>query len=136
MCCLYCSESFESCLRLEPREFMRKTDKKIDNQLINQLNEVCQFALDEFNGFVWLTHQVNFAQFPKSLRIICVFETRDNLKQFIMAQSQQVLGQLIVKKLLDINVVIKEQQIVYDSEQSCQQDHNGNWAQRLASRVI
>ncbi|MCW3172467.1 Fis family transcriptional regulator [Shewanella subflava] len=110
---------------------MRKTDKKIENQLIGQLNEVCHFALDEFNGFKWLTHQVNYAQFPKSLRVVCVFDTRDNLQQFIMAKSQQALGELIVKKLLDINVVIKHQQILYDSEQSCQQDNNGNWAQRL-----
>ena len=110
---------------------MRKTDKKTDNQLISQLNEVCEFGLEEFSGFIWLTHQVNYAQFPKSLRVVCVFDTRDNLQQFTLAQNQHVLNALIVKKLLDINVVIKNQQISYDCEQSCQQENNGNWALRL-----
>ena len=52
---------------------MRKSDKKIDNQIIKVLTDVCQSALEDIDGFVWLTHSVNFDKFPQSLKITCVF---------------------------------------------------------------
>ena len=57
---------------------MRKTDKKIDNNIRNVLNKVCEQALIEVNGFVWLTHQVNYDKFPASLSVICVFDLNDS----------------------------------------------------------
>ena len=35
---------------------MRKSDKKIENQLRLTLTDVCETALKRFNGFEWLTH--------------------------------------------------------------------------------
>jgi len=49
---------------------MRKTDKKLDNQLIKLLTEVCETALEDFSGFQWLTHIVDYSNFPKSLKVI------------------------------------------------------------------
>ena len=49
---------------------MRKTDKKIDKQIISALTEVCDSALKAFTGFEWLTHRVNYTNFPKSLKIM------------------------------------------------------------------
>lgn len=45
---------------------MRKTDKKTDNKLREVLTGVCDDALEEFAGFKWLTHLVNYDDFPKS----------------------------------------------------------------------
>ena len=39
---------------------MRKTDKKIDNNLRIVLTEVCEIALKEVTGFQWLTHLVDY----------------------------------------------------------------------------
>ena len=54
---------------------MKKTDKKMDNHIRRVLTDVCETSLKDINGFAWLTHTVNYAQFPQSLKVICVFDT-------------------------------------------------------------
>jgi len=49
------------------RKGMRKTDKKRDNTLRLALTEVCDIALKDIAGFQWLTHCVNYSNFPQSL---------------------------------------------------------------------
>ncbi|NRA52999.1 MAG: Fis family transcriptional regulator [Gammaproteobacteria bacterium] len=112
---------------------MRKTDKKIDNQLRLELTEVCDIALKEIDGFQWLTHTVNYANFPKSLKIICVFETNQQLASFTASSSKKMLSSLIQSMLSGMAVKCKnvESFILYDTEQNCDQQHNGNWASRL-----
>jgi hypothetical protein len=112
---------------------MRKSDKKIENQLRIALTEVCDTALKHFNGFEWLTHLVNYDNFPASLKVICVFDTNDNLSNFTNSQSYQELGILIQKKLFEINVNLtnKTNQISYDTEENCLKNNNGRWADRL-----
>lgn len=115
---------------------MRKTDKKTDNQLRVTLTDVCETALEEFTGFEWLTHLVNYSNFPKSLKIVCIFDTDDNLARFMAEDNSRVLNTLIQKKLLGIGVVINDttKHIHYDTEESCDRKDNGKWADRL-SRV-
>ena len=48
---------------------MRKTDKKLENTLIAALTEVCEAALEAFDGFQWLTHFVNYSHFPSSQKM-------------------------------------------------------------------
>jgi len=54
---------------------MKKTDKKMDNHIRRVLTDVCETSLTDISGFAWLTHTVNYAQFPQSLKVICVFDT-------------------------------------------------------------
>lgn len=49
---------------------MRKTDKKIENNIRISLTKVCEQALKEVDGFLWLTHTVNYSKFPESLQIL------------------------------------------------------------------
>ena len=53
---------------------MRKMDKKRDNTIIAALTQVCHVAQDEGNGFQWLTHSVNYQNFPDSLTVVCVYD--------------------------------------------------------------
>ena len=53
---------------------MRKSDKKIDNEIIRRLTEVCEAAKQRCTGFVWLTHEVNYQRFPQSLKVTLVFD--------------------------------------------------------------
>lgn len=112
---------------------MRKSDKKMENQLIITLTEVCDTALKNFTGFEWLTHLVNYNNFPKSLKIICVFDTNENLSRFISSNSTHALGKLIHTKFFDIGIDIKSitSHISYDTEEDCQKNNNGKWADRL-----
>ncbi|MGF1719005.1 Fis family transcriptional regulator [Vibrio kyushuensis] len=112
---------------------MRKTDKKIDNQLRVILTDVCDTAIEEHPGFQWLTHTVNYASFPKSLKIICIFDTNEQLSTFTIKGDEKVLTALIHQKLASIGVSFKNtaEHISYDTEENCTSDHNGNWAKRL-----
>ncbi|MDX2369554.1 MAG: Fis family transcriptional regulator [Colwellia sp.] len=112
---------------------MRKSDKKIDNKVRLALTEVCDTALKNFNGFEWLTHLVNYSNFPKSLKVICVFDTKANLSRFKESNSYHELGSLIQKKLFDmgINLTNITSQISYDTEEDCKTSNNGKWADRL-----
>ncbi|MBY6064518.1 hypothetical protein [Pseudidiomarina sediminum] len=53
---------------------MRKSDKKIDNEIIKRLTEVCETMKAHLSGFVWLTHEVNYQRFPESLLVTLVFD--------------------------------------------------------------
>lgn len=54
---------------------MRKTDKKIDQQIIRALTAVCEKAKDNVKGFEWLTHEVDYQRFPESLQVTLAFAT-------------------------------------------------------------
>ena len=112
---------------------MRKTDKKIDNQLRVALTDVCETALKQIDGFEWLTHLVNYANFPKSLQVICVFDTNQHLATFTANGGETGLTDLIQSKLNGIGIKLKNpsNHISYDSEENCSKEHNGNWANRF-----
>ncbi len=113
---------------------MRKTDKKIDNQLRLVLTEVCETALKNIDGFLWLTHLVNYSYFPKSLKVVCIFNSNENLSNFMSHANRKHLESLIQIKLAEIGVYVKNvsDHIAYDTEQNCEHQHNGNWAERLS----
>jgi predicted RNA-binding protein with PIN domain len=113
---------------------MRKSDKKIENNLRIALTDVCESALKEFTGFEWLTHLVKYSDFPKSLKIICVFDTNNNLTSFLNSNNRYDLEELIVKNLLCAEVRIKNitNHISYDTEEECEKNNNGKWGDRLS----
>ena len=112
---------------------MRKSDKKMDNQLRITLTDVCELALKDFTGFQWLTHLANYSKFPESLKVICIFDTNDNLSSFIAKNNHHELSTLIQKSLFNIGVSIKsiDNHIAYDSEEDCEIYNHGNWKDRL-----
>lgn len=113
---------------------MRKTDKKFDNQLRLVLTDVCEIALKESTGFQWLTHLVNYSDFPESLKVVCVFDTNDSLNRFMAENRNHGLNTLVQKKLFDIGININSiaEHISYDTEENCVRSNNGKWADRLA----
>lgn len=113
---------------------MRKSDKKIDNQIIKVLTEVCQSTLENTEDFEWLTHTVNFQNFPESLKIVCVFDTNIKLANYLKSANSMRLATLIANSLADIGVELKDakNQIELDSEENCTLYHGGNWRKRLA----
>lgn len=112
---------------------MRKSDKKRDNALRKALNEVCESALKDIPGFCWLTHLVNYDSFPKSLRIVCVFERNADLDTHLLFDKNNRLQSKIANELSQkgIKLVNINKQIVFDTEENCTTQHNGNWAKRL-----
>ena len=113
---------------------MRKSDKKLDNQIVKALTQVCHFALEDIDGFEWLTHTVNFDRFPESLKVVCVFNRNDKLAHYLKSSSKDSLALQIINQLADIGIELKnaKNQIELDSEENCTIYHGGNWRKRLA----
>lgn len=112
---------------------MRKTDKKLDNQLRLALTDVCESALEDIAGFQWLTHLVNYSNFPKSFRVVCVFDTNQNLSNFMGADDRHKLSSAIQLALFNIDIHLKNigSHLSYDTEENCNKKHNGKWSDRL-----
>lgn len=108
-----------------------KTEKKIDNNVRLALTAACEQFLEDIPGFKWLTHQANYTNFPASLLITCVF---DDLQSQELADTA-VIHKLLNAKLLKIGVKLQApKQVIFDSEEVCTQENEGDWAMRLASR--
>ncbi|KXO09882.1 hypothetical protein AKG98_978 [Moritella sp. JT01] len=112
---------------------MTKTEKKIDNTLCKVLTGVCEDAKDEIQGFQWLTHTVNYNNFPASLKITCVFDSNADIAQLTASQQDQRLHGLLTQALNAVDVRLKNinKQVKFDSEENCTRDNAGNWAKRL-----
>ena len=111
---------------------MRKTDKKLDNQIRKALTVVCEIALEEVDGFQWLTHVVNYDKFPQSLVVTCVFDTIEAHRKAMNAGRDHYLVDLIQDELFALNIGIKGENLLrFDSEEACQIEHKGKWQHRL-----
>ncbi len=110
---------------------MKKTHKKIDNALRQSLTNVCDVALEKVVGFKWLTHKVDYDDFPSSLKVICIFDSNQNQAQ--EQHKHDYMCDLITQALLKDNIKLPniKGQVRFDSEERCDSQHNGNWAQRL-----
>lgn len=114
-----------------------KTQKKIDNQIRLALTAACEQTLEDVPGFVWLTHQVNFTNFPASLLITCIFDTDSNLSAAECSSDTLKIQKLVQSKLLKIGVKLKmlQQQVIFDTEEACSRDHESDWEVRLKTRA-
>ncbi|WP_417445538.1 hypothetical protein [Kangiella sp.] len=108
---------------------MRKTDKKIDNALRAALTEACEIALENYDGFEWLTHFVNYNDFPGSLKVVCIYDTNARLEK----TDKQAVRSLIREKLASIAINMKDsrQQISFDTEENCSRENGGKWNERF-----
>lgn len=112
---------------------MKKSDKKTENTIRESLTEVCEMALENVSGFKWLTHCVNYNNFPDSLSIVCVFQSNDEL---LLARKNHMDNYLykIIRETLersDIKIPDIKKRILFDTEENCLIENNGNWNERL-----
>jgi len=116
---------------------LNKISQKVDNNVCKALTIACDVSLHKVPGFTWLTHRANYTNFPASLVITCVFETETEIDVMKAQQQDKLLRNTIQKQLLEVGVVVKniKQQVRFDSEEACQQHHQGEWPQRLALSI-
>jgi hypothetical protein len=112
---------------------MRKSDKKIENQIRDVLTDVCEGTLKGYDGFLWVTHTVNFSSFPQSLKIVCVFDTNQDRTNFLEGSGQQKVGVVVQSAFNQVGIKLKnvDKHISYDTQESCDRDHQGKWNLRL-----
>ena len=89
----------------------KKSDKKTDREIIHALTDLCEAAKYTHEGFIWLTHEVNYQFFPQSLKVVLVFndevsettllaEFRDLIPQ-VQAALEPLLGQVLPAKQIE-----------------------------------
>lgn len=114
---------------------MKKSDKKTENLLIKALKNSCETALDTIDGFQWLTHFVSFSNFPKSLTIVCIFDTNENRSKMTASNKHLYLHSLIDENLNAVGIHVKDiqSQLRLDTEEDCSIQNNGKWNERFKS---
>lgn len=112
---------------------MKKSDKKLEKTLRETLTEVCDIALESVPGFCWITHKVDFSRYPESLKVVAVFDDESLLTLARNAHEDQFLKSLITEKLAQAGVKLNKptQQIIFDSEEACEDACGGDWSLRL-----
>ncbi len=113
---------------------MKKTVKKLDNNVIKALTVACETAKQWNIGFDWLTHTARYEHFPASLLITCVFMTEAQMQLAIEQERDKKLRQLIQSELLKVGVRVKDirRHVRLDSEESCERQDQGDWQKRLS----
>jgi hypothetical protein len=87
------------------RGSLTKTNKKTDNNICKALTVVCETIKDQpVAGFSWLTHTVNYAQFPSSLVITLVFDNDNNQAMALDSGFEKHCLRLIQTQLLKVGV--------------------------------
>jgi len=116
---------------------MTKTEKKLEKAIIKALTDACETAKLEagecrLRGFEWLTHFVNYADFPNSLLIVCVFGTNEQRLHALESGRDRYFWDLVRDKLGAENIHLKSAKthLRLDSEESCDQQHAGDWQRR------
>lgn len=112
---------------------MKKTDKALENTLVRVLTQVCEDSLKSIEGFQWLTHLVDYKDFPRSLTVICIFETQDQIAALLHSPQHESLMNNIIDRLGSAGIKLpkKYKHIKFDSEEACNLHHGGSWANRL-----
>ncbi|UTZ38654.1 Fis family transcriptional regulator [Vibrio campbellii] len=112
---------------------MRKSDKKIENQIRDVLTDVCEDTLKGYDGFLWVTHTVNFSSFPQSLKIVCVFDSNQDRTNFLEADGQHKVASVIQSAFNRGGIKLKniDKHLSFDTQENCDRDHQGKWTLRL-----
>ncbi len=112
---------------------MRKSDKKIENQIRDVLTDICEGTLKGYDGFLWVTHTVNFSSFPQSLKIVCVFDTNQGRTNFLEGSGQQQVASVIQSAFNQGGIKLKnmDKHLSFDTQENCDRDHQGKWNLRL-----
>ena len=84
---------------------MKKSDKKIEQNIRESLTQVCEIAQENVEGFEWISHKVHYGNVAGSIQITCMFTEFRNAK---MAKHDEYLYQLIQQSLSLIDIDIKD----------------------------
>jgi hypothetical protein len=115
---------------------MKKTVKKLDDNVIKALTKACEAGKEKIVGFEWLTHTASYDNFPGSLQVICVFDNQQSLTDACDKEEDIYLRKLIRSNLLKAGILLKDvrRHVRFDSEESCEYEHQGDWSKRLNSK--
>ena len=87
---------------------MKKTDKKREKSIVQGLTRVCEITKNEVGGFEWLTHTIDYDDFPNSLMVHCIFTSDESIRQVIDSGQDEAIFKLICDELVLIDINFKD----------------------------
>ncbi|MEE9338130.1 MAG: hypothetical protein V3U87_08625 [Methylococcaceae bacterium] len=87
---------------------MKKTDKKREKSIVQGLTRDCEIAKNEVSGFEWLTHTIDYDNFPISLMVHCIFTSDESIRQVIGSGQDEAIFKLICDELVLIYINFKD----------------------------
>ncbi|HCS46512.1 MAG TPA: hypothetical protein DIW52_27530 [Pseudomonas sp.] len=114
----------------------KREQAHFERRLVATLTEACETAKAELVGFAWLTHEIDYADFPSSLRVVWVFETQAQKDQALASGQGGRMIELTAQALSEAQVTVSpvSAHVQFDSEEACQRANGGNWQLRLARK--
>jgi hypothetical protein len=111
----------------------KRDSARIERRLVTTLTDACETAKAEIPGFEWLTHTVDYAAFPQSLRVIWGFDTCANKDQVLASGADRRMRELTAAALREAEVALVQVDrcVRFDSQEECQRQHGGDWRVRL-----
>lgn len=105
-----------------------KQQRQIDQEITRSLQAVCEQAEVTIAGFAWLTHLVDYSNFPYSLQVVCVFVDAEQ-QAFAKENGEQAqLAQLIRLSLSGITEELDRH--ITHTARLCRFDNNAQGAER------
>lgn len=87
-------------------QLSKRQQAQIERRLVVTLTEACETAKAEIVGFSWLTHELDYALFASSLRVIWVFDTQQHLDQALAAGQAARMIELTASALQEADVEV------------------------------
>jgi hypothetical protein len=81
---------------------------QIEKRLIKSLTAVCEIGKQELPGFRWLTHMVDYKQYPESLMVLWIFDTLESLSQARAAGLEGRMRALTAEAFVEAQIPIKK----------------------------
>jgi len=113
---------------------MNRSEKKTDNAIVKALNDICETLKEESKGFVWLTHFVDYAKFPQSLKIVFVFDSDQNLINAKNDALFKTIFDLCEARLKRESIHIKriDKAVFFDTEENGADFENIKWCRKYS----
>ena len=114
----------------------KREQAQTERSLIAALTQSCETAKSEIPGFCWLTHEVDYANFPASLQVIWAFDTVAAKDQALSHGLDQRMIQLTAEALDELDITLKTLagHVHFDSKEQRLRENGGNWELRLSRK--
>ena len=113
---------------------LKRNEKKTESAIVKALNDVCETLKHKSDGFSWLTHFVDYSNFPQSLKLVFVFNTNQSLESAKNKATFQTIFQLTENRLKREGVSVNriDKTVFFDTEENGADFNDANWCRKYS----
>jgi hypothetical protein len=80
----------------------------VERELIRTLTRACETAKSEIIGFQWLTHDVDYQQFPQSLVVTWMFDSETHKVQALASSDKSRMRELTLAAFEEVGISVAD----------------------------